>query len=328
MISCSRPPSSLAHDPGRCSFAQGTAGAAVVCARESAAFQRHGWGHRRQRISDRLERDLSMSMDDSDEQRELLRLQAGEIRVYAPPVWLTRKFVIWVLLGTFTLGPVPAAFLVTAGDQWLRNVVDEAMSEPDMYSSLAIDAEQYLDLRLHWRQVLAELSVRPETAETAEIRELMKTLTPDQIALIDKIVPYVIDGFLVRDTSKASYHPMPGLSLVDFATLEDLGILQGVRDAYKRPNQAVGVPMTMSGATAALKITRVGEEGDVSLSVTRLTDTGQTLVRLLRVPSDILYFEWIARQIEEEGVDVKVFATGHRFDSAGLIRRDTVPSWP
>lgn len=269
-----------------------------------------------------------MSGDGSNEQREPLRLQAGEIRLYTPPVWLTRKFVIWVLLGTFTLGPVPATFLITAGDQWLRNVVDEAMSQPDMYGSLAIDAEQYLDLPLRWRQVLAELSVRPETADTIEIRELMKTLTPDQIALIDKIAPYVIDGVLVRDTSKSSYHPMPGLSLVDFATLEDLGVLQGVRDAYKRPNQPLGVPMTMTGTTAALKITRVGEEGDVSLSVTRLTDMGQTLVRLLRVPSDILYFEWIARQIEEEGVDVKVFAVGHRFDSAGLIRRDTVPSWP
>ena len=269
-----------------------------------------------------------MSTDDSDEQRELLRLQAGEIRVYTPPVWLTRRLFIWVLLGTFTLGPVPAAFLVTAGDQWLRNVVDEAMSEPDMYSSLAIDAEEYLDLRLHWRQVLAELSVRPETAETAEIRELMKTLTPDQIALIDKIAPYVIDGFLVRDTSKSSYHPIPGLTLVDFATLEDLGILQGVRDAYKRPNQPLGVPMTMRGATAALKITRVGEEGDVSLPVTRLTVMGQTLVRLLRVPSDILYFEWIARQIDEEGVDVKVFATGARPDSSALIHRGTVAPWP
>ena len=178
-----------------------------------------------------------MSTDDSDEQREPLRLKASEIRVYSPPVWLTRKFVIVVLLSTFTLGPVPAALLVTVGDQWLRNKVDQSMSEHDMYSSLSIDAEEYLGLRLHWRQVLAELSVRPETAETAEIRELVKTLTPDQIALIDKIAPYVIDRVLVRNRASPSYHPIPGLSLVDFATLEDLGILQGVRDAYKRPNQ-------------------------------------------------------------------------------------------
>ena len=269
-----------------------------------------------------------MSTDDPDEKRELLRLQSGEIRVYTPPAWLTRRFVIAVLLSTFTLGPVPAALLVTAGDQWLRNIVDEAMSEPDMYSSLAIDAEEYLGLRLHWRQALAELSVRPETAETAEIRELMRTLTPDQMALIDKIAPYVIDGFLVRDSRSPSYHPMPGLSLVDFATLEDLRILQGVRDAYKRPNQPLNVPMSMIGATAALEITRVGEEGDASLSVTRLTDMGQTLVRLLRVPSDILYFEWVARQLDRGGVDVKVFATGSSPLSSALIHRNTVAAWP
>ena len=269
-----------------------------------------------------------MPIDDSDETREPSRLQSGEICVYAPPAWLTRRFAIGVLLGTFTLGPVPAALLVTAGDQWLRNIVDEAMSEPDMYSSLAIDAEEYLGLRLHWRQALAELSVRPETAETAEIRELMKTLTPDQIALIDKIAPYVIDGVLVRDSGSPSYHPMPGLSLVDFATLEDLRILQGVRDAYKRPNQPLNVPMVMTGATAALKVTRFGEEGDVSLSVTRLTDMGQTLVRLLRVPSDILYFEWVARRLDQDGVDVKVFATGASPVGSALIHRHTVGAWP
>ena len=275
-----------------------------------------------------MERVLSTSTDESDEQRELLRLQASEVRVYAPPAWLTRKFVIWAFVSVFTFGPVPAALLLTAGDQWLRNMVDEKMREPDMYSSLAIDAEEYLDLRLHWRQVLAELSVRPQTAETAEMRELMKTLTPDQIALIDKIAPYVIDDVLVRDSASSSYHPIPGLSLVDFATLEDLGILQGVRDPYSRPNQPLNIPMVMSGATAALKITRLGQQGDVSLSVTHLTEMGSTLIGLLRVPSDLLYFEWVAKQIDQEGVDVKVFATGSPLDSSALIHRETVEPWP
>ena len=269
-----------------------------------------------------------MATDDSGETRELLHLPSGEVRVYALPAWLTRRFIAWVLLGAVTLGPLPAALLITAGDQWLRNIVDEAMSEPDMYGSLAIDAEEYLGLRLYWRQALAELSVRPETAETAGILELMKTLTPDQMALIDKIAPYVIDGVLVRDSSSPSYHPMPGLSLVDFATLEDLRILQGVRNAYRRPNQPLNVPMVMTGATAALEITRVGEESDASLSVTRLTDMGQTLVRLLRVPSDILYFEWVAKQLDRDGVDVKVFATGSSPLSSALIHRKTVAAWP
>ena len=269
-----------------------------------------------------------MSTANADDTRELLRLQASEIRVYTPPRWLTRTYVTWVLLGILTLGPVPAAFFLTAGEQWLRNVVDEAMSDPDLYDFLSIDAEEYGDLPVQWRQVLAELSVRPETAETADIRQWMKTLTPDEIALVDKVVPYVIDGFLVRDRSSDSYHPIPGLSLVDFATLEDLGILQGVRDPYKRPNQPVGVPMTMVGTTAALKITRVAEEADVSFSVTRLTDMGQALVRLLRVPSEILYFEWVARQIDQQGVDVRLFATGGSPVSSALIRRETVAAWP
>ena len=269
-----------------------------------------------------------MSTDATERNQEVPRPQSGELRVYAPPAWLTRRFVIWALISIFTIGPVPVAFVMTAVDQWLRNIIDDLMSGPDMYKSLSLGPKEYLGLPLHWRQVLAEISVRPETAEMAATRELIKTLTPEQIELVDQIAPYVVDGFLVRDRQSASNHPIPGLSLVDFETLEDLGILQNVREAYTRPNQPINVPMVMSGKTAALKIRRLGQEGDVSLRVTRLTEMGSTLVGLLRVPSDIQYFEWIARKIDGEGVNVTVWATGPRVEASVQIQRDSVSAWP
>lgn len=263
----------------------------------------------------------------TDNQPELLHLQSGEIRVYAPPAWLTRKFVILALIGIFSLGPVPIAFIATATDQWLRNTIDGWMSDPDLYESLSLEPDEYLALPLHWRQALAEVSVRPPTAELADVRELVTTLTPEQITLIDKIAPYVIDGVLVRDAGKPSKHPMPGLSLVDFATLEDLQILQEILQGYRMPNLPLNRPFTLVGTTAALRVQRTDPQSEFSLPVTRLTEPGRDLVRLLRVPSNARYFEWIAREIGDQGVNVTVW-TGIRPDRAVRIQRDAVAPWP
>lgn len=268
-----------------------------------------------------------MSADTTDNQRKLMSLQAGEVRVYAPPSWLTRRFIILALIGMFTVGPVPTAFMVTAVDQWLRNKVNDLMRGPDLYKSLSLEPKEFLRLPLHWRQALAELSVRPATAKLAEIRELMKTLTSEQIKLISRIAPYVVEGLLVRDRDSPSKHPIPGLSIVDFAMLEDLRILQNIQRGYKY-NAPPNRPIVMRGRTAAIKIQGLDQESVASLPVTRLTELGNTLIGLLRVPSDIRYFEWIAKEIDQEGIDVSVWATGARIKSAGRIQRNTVASWP
>ena len=269
-----------------------------------------------------------MSSDTTDEVQELLRLKAAEVRVFLPPAWLTRKFVILVLLGMFTVGAVPVSIIMTVADQWLRNYVDEVTGEPDMYESVAISPEEYLRLPLHWRQALAEISVRPETAEMAETRELMKTLTPEQMALMDKIAPYVIEGFLVRDTDRTSNHPMPGLLLVDFGTLEDLGILQDVQRGHRINDLARDSLVVLRGTTAALRLQGSDPESAVSLPVTRLTELGNTLIGLLRVPSEIRYFEWIAKEVDQDGVDVQMWTTGAHLDSAVQVQRDLVAPWP
>ncbi len=195
-----------------------------------------------------------MPTDTTDKQRELLRLQAGEVRVYAPPDWLTRRFAIWALIGTFTLGPAVAALFFTAVDQWVRNTIDDRMSDPDMYKSVSLKPEEFSRLPLHWRQALAEISVRSETAELAEVRELMKTLTPEQTELIDRIAPYVTDGMLVRDSDNSSNHSIPGLSLINFATLEELGILQNIQRGLRITEIPLDRPTVLTGTTAALKI--------------------------------------------------------------------------
>jgi len=269
-----------------------------------------------------------MSTDTTGKPRELLPLRAGKVRVFAPPTWLTRKFVILTLIGVFTVGPIPATFVITVADQWLRNIVDDRMSDPDIFNSMSLDREEYALLPLHWRQALAELSTRAATAELADVRELIRTLTPEQITLIDRIAPYAIDGFLVRDRGKPSNHPIPGLSLVHFATLEDLGIIQDVQRGYSTSDLPHDRPFVFRGTTAALQVQTSDQGNAVSLPVTRFTELGSTLIDLLRVPSDIRYFEWIAKQIDQDNVDLTIWATGARLDNVGRIHRETVAPWP
>lgn len=271
-----------------------------------------------------------MSTTAEDENHELLRLQAGEVRVYAPPAWLTRRLAIWALIGVVFVGPVPFTFVATTADQWLRNMIDDMMSGPDLYRSLSLQPEEYASLPLHWRQALAEVAVRDESGELAEVQKLIGTLVPDQIALIDRIAPYVIDGFLVRDEDHPSGHRIPSLALVDYTKLQDLGILQQRSLVYVRePTQ---LRFALSGTTVALVVEQSDQDSDLKIPATRLTEPGATLVELLRVPSDIRHFEWVSSLIDEQGRDVVMLAVGTDPDgedaSLGRIDRETVAPWP
>lgn len=271
-----------------------------------------------------------MSTTSEDEQQELLRLQGGEVRVYAPPAWLTRRLALWVLVGVVVVGPVPFTLVATMADQWLRNMIDELMSDPDLYRSLSLQPEEYASLPLHWRQALAEVAVREESGELAEVQKLIGTLATDQIALIDRIAPYVVDGFLVRDEADPSGHRIPSLALIDYTKLQDLGILQqrslvSTWDSTQRR-------FALRGTTVALVVEQSGQDSDLKIPATRLTEAGATLVELLRVPSDIRHFEWIGSLFDGQGRDVEMLAVGTDPDgedaSLGRIDRETVAPWP
>ena len=274
---------------------------------------------------------------DTSEKQEAAFVEAKEIRVYLPPSWLTRGFVYRVLVCFLVLGPIPTVLLITGADQIIRNKIDDWMSGPDLYESLALEPHEYRHLPVRWRQALAEIAVRDEPG-AATIQELINKLNPAHIKLVNQIAPFEAGGFLVRDDGEISRHPIPRLSLVDFATLEDLGILHAIQQ---------GLAMTISldsssnyqshllGTSVALVMRAAQKDSEVKFSITRFTETGLSLIRLLRVPSDIRYFEWLAKRIEQPDVSIELWAierSGLDPDAEivglGRIQRDTVPSWP
>ena len=138
------------------------------------------------------------------------------------PVWLTKKFVL-SLVFALTVGPGVTALLLTMGDQWIRNLVDDWMSGPDLFDSLSIRPDEYQGLPLRWRQALSEIAVR-DSAEATALQELIKRLDVEQIGLLDRIAPYILDfgdaGGIVRHQMVGTYpHLIPGVQSADFGTL-------------------------------------------------------------------------------------------------------------
>lgn len=274
---------------------------------------------------------------DTSKQQELASLKTGDVRVYMPPAWLTRRFVVFSLIGMLTVGPLPFVLLITAADQFIRNKIDDWMSDPDLYKSVILRPEEYQRLPVHWRQALAEIAVRSEP-DAAGVQELIKTLTSEHITLVDLVAPYAIRDFIVRDTKRPSQHPIPALSVVDFATLQDLGILQAVQRGHEITLDLSSSPNHQAnwlGTTVALVMKGTQTENKVKLPITRFTEAGISLVRLLRIPSDIRYFEWLAKKMEQSNLNVELWTirTDQENANAGIvgtgrIQRDTVPTWP
>ena len=271
------------------------------------------------------------------EAQALTSMQASDIRVYLPPTWLTRRFVLLTLFCMFTVGPIPVVLLITAGDQFVRNKINQWMSGPDLYNHITLQKDEYEHLPVRWRQVFAELVVRFES-KTAGLRELIKTLHRQHIELVDRIAPYVVQDFIVRDNNQPSKHPLSKLSVVDFATLEDLGILQSVQRGHEITvdfARSSTQQANWSGSTVVLSMKAQTPETKVKLPITRFTEPGLNLIRLLRVPSDVRYFEWLAKQLEKSNIHVDLWSVGSGIDhgksgivSAGRIQRSSIPIWP
>ena len=237
------------------------------------------------------------------------------------PHWLTKRlavrFLIWLIAG-MSVGPV----VVTIIDQWLRNSVDDWMGGPDLYDSLSISPDQYRELPLHWRQALAEIAVR-ESNQSVGLKSLVKTLSIEDMQLISHIAPYAIhqsSSFVVRSDS-LSRHPMPELSLLDFGALEILGLFQ--------PTELAGLTWRIDdnlfGMTAAIRVHVLDSTVEPpNLGVTVFSDLGHELICLLRLPSNLGYFRWVAKEIEELGegnLNVELLASGKHEPKRECVNR-------
>ena len=275
-----------------------------------------------------------MSIEKTREQQELAPLLPKEMRLILPPSWLTRRFFVFLLISMFTIGPLPIFLMATAGDQFIRNWIDTVTSDPEMYKHIALQKEEYEGLPLHWRQAFAELAVRTGP-DAISVLDLIKTFDLNDIALVDRLAPYLVDDFIVRDTSHPSSHPIPELLLVDFSKLEDLGILQSVqRGNTFTVNLSQTPKRAFIGKSIALTMDRNKSSSVLKLPITRFTEPGLRLMYLLRVPSDLLYFEWLAKQVERSNIKSELWmirrgrnAGRGVVERAGRIQRDSITRW-
>ena len=233
-----------------------------------------------------------------------------------------------------SLGLIPwSAVVGTIGsmlDQYFRNTVDDIMSAPDFFEHVSITEEEYASLPEYWRQALAEIALRPmETS--AEVKRLIYRLSVSDIKLIDLLAPYWTSIGIIRDENKLSEHPIPDLSYLQILHLESMGILEDINDGLKTDVRNV----SLIGHTINLVMEAGKEDKDITIRSTALTRGGNQLMNALRVNSNVEYFEWFAKTLEQQGAQVELYVIGVRKGEAGLthvrqgqIIRQSLPAWP
>ena len=237
-----------------------------------------------------------------------------------------------VLIVAFA-GPVISPFF----DQAIRNSIDEWMSEADLFDSISISPDDYAELPLYWRQALAEIALRPKE-EAVDAQNIIEGLKLADIKIVDLLAPYAISIGILRDDNQLSEHPMPELSYSDFSHLEDLGILEDVNngriyDITKDWNPDSNIDIR--GTTVTLRFKANDPTIKFVIKTTAFTKGGMQLIEALRVPSNIMYFEWYAETLEEKGFTVELLEMGVKKNSMSetkeiqaRIERHSIPAWP
>ena len=237
-------------------------------------------------------------------------------------------------------GPTIAALFslfIPFFDQMVRNTVDNWMSVPDLFQSISIAPEEYAQLPQYWRQALAEITLRPKE-EAVDAQQIIQVLKLRDVKLISLLAPYVTSLGIIRDKDQLSEHPMPELSYHDFSHLQNLGILEDVnngrRTEIKKKND-IDSYIILRGMTVDLYLKPKNLDTKFSLETTVITSGGRQLIEALRVPSNIAYFEWFAKNLEQKGFTVELLTTSIRKNSMSEMKeiqvhldRRSIPAWP
>ena len=180
------------------------------------------------------------------------------------------------------------------------------------WTRLGLNPEKFQDLPLHWRQALAELAVAPR-ADFPALARFVRELRPDDIKLIDRVAPAIAHNgsihFLVRSRTSPHRHPHLGLEFADFQRLREIGLLhhESSRTGVQvKPSDAT--PVSVWGSSVALAFYSLDGEATLEFDVETFTDVGAALVELLRVPSNLRYFAWVADTIRNSDLDVQLWA--------------------
>ena len=197
-----------------------------------------------------------------------------------------------------------SVLLTTAGgmaDQYFRNVVDEWMSEGELFKYLAIDEDEYSQLPLYWRQALAEITFREDDADEA-LRQFISRLDIDDIEVLELVTAYALGGALLESRDAGEGSPSREISHMDLLHLQAIGIIdstlplnhQEIR-ASSEEGDGSQVPdyLWLSGQQYSLLLRAVEPGTGTMLSFHALTEIGKDLLLALRRPVSLEYLCWL-----------------------------------
>lgn len=201
-------------------------------------------------------------------------------------------------------------FLANSGlDQVIRNRVDEHMYGYALREMLPTGIEAYQAMPIHWRQVISELSLRRQITGDAESKLLFATLEhfdATRLSLVDKIVPYVMFDFLLRDPSQTdTQHPIPNVVYADFLDLESLGVLQSVARGTIIQRDISSSQYVIQTGSHILTVRSAQGPGTLQFPTTRISEPWLKLIALLRVPTNPDYIQWFVSNVESMGFQVE-----------------------
>ena len=231
---------------------------------------------------------------------------------------LKRSVLLVYALLLLSLLPWSALFTTEGGmaDQYFRNMVDEWMSQGELFKYLAIDEDEFSNLPLHWRQALAEIIFRENDADEA-LRQFVSRLDLDDIEVLELVAAYALTGALLelRDAGEGS--PSRKISHMDLLHLQAIGIIDSTLPLNHKEIRASaeGVDgnqdsrqLWLLGQQYALRLRALAPGGGTRLSFHVLTEVGTDLLLALRKPTSLEYLCWLQRHFRAPDLAAEIWS--------------------
>ena len=227
-------------------------------------------------------------------------------------VRLLRRAIALVFCVGVLVGAVPWSLLVSTlggmADQFFRNTVNQWMSGPELFRSLAIDEADYRRLPINWRQAIAEIDLR-EGDDDEGLKQLISRLSIEDIEVLNLTAKYALGGSLV--SSSVPWELTPEL----LAHLEERGLALNTRIPFisvrvggragTSPGEGEG--LFLAGYPYGLHLRAPEGAPSVSVRFYELTDLGGKILRAARRPTDLVYLCRLKSHFESKGLVAEIW---------------------
>ena len=231
---------------------------------------------------------------------------------------LRRSALLVSALLLLSLLPWSVLFTTAGGmaDQYFRNMVDEWMTEGELFKYLAIDEDEYYSLPLHWRQALAEITFREDDEDEA-LRQFISRLDIDDIKALELVASRALTGALLASRDAGEGSPTREISYMDLIHLEAIGIIDSTlplnHKTIRAATEGAGGDQNpdhlwLSGHQYALLLHSVAPDDSVQLSFHVLTEIGTDLLAALRNPPSLEYLCWLQDHFRAQEMAAEIWS--------------------